>query len=91
MTALILYTLITAVFLRHKCQQFYVSDKIINSSDNEVLLTVKLVQFCVLYFLFLHFSFIFEKCQLMVMLSFLILLPLIVLDNLLDYSTLQVD
>ena len=61
MTALILYTLITAVFLRHNCQQFYVSDKIINSSDNEVLLTVKLVQFCVFYFLFLHFSFIFEN------------------------------
>ena len=29
-----LYTLSTAVFLRHKCQQFYVPDKTVKNSDN---------------------------------------------------------
>ena len=33
-----LYTLRTAVFVRHKCQQFYVSDKIINNSNNKVII-----------------------------------------------------
>jgi len=28
----------TAEFLRHKCQQLYVSDKIIKNSDNKVLI-----------------------------------------------------
>ena len=32
-----LHTLCTAVFLRHKCQQFYVSDKNINNSDKKDL------------------------------------------------------
>ena len=54
-----MYILSTAVFLRHKCQLDFVSDKIINNSDHFGIKCLSYFKtsaiLCVLYFLFLHF------------------------------------
>ena len=51
--------------LHHKCQFSFVSDKIINNSDNFRIKSLSFSEkgaiFCVIYFLFLHFLFNLEK------------------------------
>ena len=52
-------TLSTAVFLRHKCQQLYVCDKVINNSDDKVLI-LQWNKCRFVFFIFCFYTFLFN-------------------------------
>ena len=95
------YTLAIPILLRHKCQQFYVSDKIINNNDKIIkcvsyseisAILSSLISVYKAFYLILEnmgenvvFLVIFDTCDVMYNWS-ISLLPPIVLDNLFEFD-----